>query len=61
MLMGTILLVVNLTLPLVHHAIAPNNPKHCIINSMDLTTIVPEMVYQQRLDLMQPPAMYQEA
>ena len=58
MLMGTIHLVVNLTLPLVHPAIAPNNPKHCIINSMDLTTI--PMVCQQRLDLMQPLAMYLE-
>ena len=58
MLTEIIHLVVDLIPPLVHLVIAPNNPKHYITNSMDLTTT--QMEYPLRPGLMQLQAMYQE-
>ena len=58
MLMDIIHSVVDLIPQLVHLAIAPNNLKHYITNSMDQTTT--QMVYPLRPDLMQLLAMYQE-
>ena len=58
MLTDIIHLVVDLIPQLVHLGIVPNNPKHYITNSMDLTTT--QMVYPLRPDPMQLLAMYQE-